>query len=245
MTCSEEDGIAFQEIYGVPPGKVAVIPNGVDLDSVTYHPLSDRRQLKQRYRDQQAFTALFMGSWHGPNIEAALCVLQIARDLPHVHFLVVGSVGLYLRHFGFSLPQNVELLGVVSDETKNQILSWVDLAINPMESGSGTNLKMLDYMAAGAPVLSTVFGARGLDVVDGIQGRLAPLIEFPRVIEEIRNQDTNVMACLVEAAREHVEFHFSWKVIARRLLTAMQMLHSSTIQGSGRPVGTYVLAKDI
>jgi hypothetical protein len=25
----------------------------------------------------------------------------------------------------------------------------------------------------------------------------------------------------------------------------MQMLHSSTIQGSGRPVGTYVLAKDI
>jgi glycosyltransferase involved in cell wall biosynthesis len=221
MTCAEQDGATLHKMYGLDPEKLVVVPNGVDLDSVTYHPLHVRRQLKRQYRKQLVFTVLFMASWHGPNIEAALCLLHIARELPHIHFLLLGSVGHYFQHFGFSLPPNVESLGVVNDETKDEILSWVDLAINPMESGSGTNLKMLDYMAAGIPVLSTPFGARGLDIVDGIQGRLAPLIEFPRVLEEMRNQDENLMATMVEAAREHASVHFSWEVIAHPLIAAL------------------------
>lgn len=222
MTCSDPDGAALQRIYGLDPQKTVVVPNGVDLDSVTYRALRTRHELKRRLRPGTPFTVLFMASWHGPNIEAALCLLQIARLLPHIHFLLLGSVGQYLQHFGFSLPPNVELLGVVSDETKDEILSWVDLAVNPMESGSGTNLKMLDYMAAGTPVLSTPFGARGLDLADRVHGRLAPLIEFPRVLEEMRNEDDNVTAATVEAARKHVAERFSWEVIARGFLTAMQ-----------------------
>ena len=222
MTCSEEDSTTLRGAYRVDAEKLVEVPNGVDLDSVTYRTLKERHELKRRLRGGTPFTVLFMASWHGPNIEAALCALQIARFLPLVHFLLMGSVGQYLQHFGFALPPNVKLLGVVSDETKDEVLSWVDLAINPMESGSGTNLKMLDYMAAGIPVLSTPFGARGLGMSDGVHGRLAPLIELPRLIEEIRSQDNNVTAVMVETARQHVAEHFSWEVIARKLLTAMR-----------------------
>lgn len=228
MTCSEPDAATLQQLYSVDPKKLVVVPNGVDLDSVTYRSLKVRRQLKRNCRGESPFTVLFMASWHGPNIEAALCMLQMAREMRHVRFLLLGSVGQYFQNFGFSLPPNVESLGVVSDEAKDDILSWVDLAVNPMESGSGTNLKMLDYMAAGTPVLSTSFGARGLDMVDGVQGRLAPLIEFPRVIEEMRNQHEDTMTTMVETARQHVALRFSWEVIARDFLDAMLALHERT-----------------
>jgi glycosyltransferase involved in cell wall biosynthesis len=38
-----------------------------------------------------------------------------------------------------------------------------------MRSGSGTNIKMLDYFAAGAPVIATAIGARGLGVSAGVE----------------------------------------------------------------------------
>jgi len=41
---------------------------------------------------------------------AALCVTEIARLLPHVNFLLVGSVGCYLDRFDFALPANVKSL---------------------------------------------------------------------------------------------------------------------------------------
>jgi glycosyltransferase involved in cell wall biosynthesis len=163
-----------------------------------------------------------MASWHGPNIDAALCLLHIARELPHIRFLLLGSIGQYLQHFGFTLPDNVEALGVVDDETKDEVLSWVDLAVNPMESGSGTNLKIFDYMAAGIPVLTTSFGARGLLIKDGIHARIARLSDFPSVIQEMRNQDDKVTAMMVEAARSYVAEHFSWSSIAHPLLAALQ-----------------------
>jgi len=69
-----------------------------------------------------------------------------------------------------------------------------------MQSGSGTNLKMLDYMAAGVPLLSTPFGAR---IGPGEPGPrpTGAVDQVPRVIEEMRNQDDQVTATMVETAR--------------------------------------------
>jgi glycosyltransferase involved in cell wall biosynthesis len=218
VTCSQEDSSALNRLYGVEVDKTLVASNGADLNSVTFQPWDTRRQLRRQGKLPPPFTVLFMASWHGPNIEAALCITEIARLLPHVNFVFLGSVGGYLDRFGFTLPANAKSLGVVDDQTKDQILSWVDLAINPMQSGSGTNIKMLDYMAAGVPVLSTPFGARGLGLQDRTHARLAPVIEFPRVIEEMRTEEASVIASMVERAQAHVMGHFSWEVIARQLL---------------------------
>ena len=222
MTCSDEDRATLRRLFNADPQKIVTIPNGVDLDSVTYRPLNLRRRLKQQHQGHKCpFTVLFMASWHGPNIDAALCLLHIALELPHIQFLLLGSIGQYLQHFGFTLPDNVEALGVVDDETKDEVLSWVDLAVNPMESGSGTNLKIFDYMAAGIPVLTTAFGARGLCVQDRLHARVARLVDFPGVIEEIRKQEDKVTETMVVAARDYVAEHFSWKVIAQPLLAAL------------------------
>ncbi len=71
----------------------------------------------------------------------------------------------YLRHkdAGFALPANVELLGVIDEKRLYSVLRAADIALNPVEIGSGTNLKLVQYMAAGLAVISTETGVRGIE----------------------------------------------------------------------------------
>ena len=41
------------------------------------------------------------------------------------------------------------------------------ISICPIQSGSGTRIKILEAMSIGTPVVSTAIGAEGLDVVSG------------------------------------------------------------------------------
>ncbi len=214
--CSPADAEAFVAEYAIPPEKILLAPNGVDLASVTYHPFAER------YAHTSPFTVLFLGSWHEPNIEAALFVSEIARRLPAVHFQLLGSVCDYFRVFHLPLPPNVTPLGVLDDRAKDLALSRAHLALNPMEMGSGTNLKILDYMAAGIPVLSTPFGARGLNLVPGEHLLVAPLIEFPRIIDQLSTCPAPQLASITARARAVVEREYSWEAIARSLASALQ-----------------------
>ncbi len=61
----------------------------------------------------------------------------------------------------YLLPENVRFYGRVSNKKMNDIINASDIAINPVVNGSGINIKMLDYMAKGLPVVTTRIGARG------------------------------------------------------------------------------------
>ncbi len=56
-----------------------------------------------------------------PNVEAVHRILEIAKNLPEVCFLVVGSVGLAFSQSD-RIPKNVSLMGIVDDETKDIVL---------------------------------------------------------------------------------------------------------------------------
>ncbi len=216
LTCSSADADFLAASYAIPPEKIVLAPNGVDLASVTYHPFAERAVLPS------PFTVLFLGSWHEPNIEAALFVSEIARRLPDVRFQLLGSVCDYFRVFRLPLPANVTPLGVLDDRAKDLALSRAHLALNPMEMGSGTNLKILDYMAAGVPVLSTPFGVRGLNLVPGEHLLVAPLIEFPRIIEQLAGDSAPQLGPMTARARAVVEKDYSWEAIARSLADALR-----------------------
>jgi glycosyltransferase involved in cell wall biosynthesis len=47
------------------------------------------------------------------------------------------------------------------------LLREADIFINPVQRGSGVNIKMVEAMQAGLPVVSTTLGARGLSWRDG------------------------------------------------------------------------------
>ena len=102
-------------------------------------------------------------------------------------------------------------------EFKQAVLGVSEVALNPMSSGSGTNLKMLDYFGSGVPIISTPFGARGLGVEPGAHYIAAEVDGFSAALAAIERMPEAEIDALVHRAREFIEARLSWEVIAERL----------------------------
>ena len=210
MTCSYEDAETLHKLYGVPLEKMIVVPNGVDCSATKYTSVNERLEMKKMLGLEHEKIGLFMGSWHQPNLDACEKIFEIAEKCPDVKFFLMGSQCLYFR--GRTVPENVGMLGLVSEEEKNRVFSIVDFALNPMMSGSGTNLKMFDYMSAGIPIITTEFGTRGIE--DKQHFIISETDEMYKAVQkfQLKTKDERV-----KAAREYVEKTFDWSVIAKIL----------------------------
>ncbi|MBS9721301.1 glycosyltransferase [Tianweitania sp. BSSL-BM11] len=216
FACTARDLTRLGEIYGPTRAHLHEVPNGVALDDVPFTAPATRRDLQARTGLAGQTTALFIGSWHQPNIEALEEIIAVAETLPSVRFVILGSVCL---PFGDrATPSNVHLLGQVDNATRNDLLAAAHVALNPMRSGSGTNLKMLDYFASGIPVLSTAFGARGLRFESGEHFGLIGENGLHGGLSEFVNTAPGELDRMVTAARKQVEALYSWETIARNFL---------------------------
>lgn len=145
--CSQDDLAAL--VAKKPQILGQVIPNGIQENENVHSKASKHNQK----------TVVFLGSGHAPNLEAALIVVEIARQLPEWQFLIVGGVsdGLPSR-----LVPNVKKLGFIPENELSVILENCTFFINPMRAGSGTHLKMLKAMGKGCTILTSKIGSRGL-----------------------------------------------------------------------------------
>jgi glycosyltransferase involved in cell wall biosynthesis len=210
-----QDSRRLRALYRVPVARMILVPNGVDTAAIRFTPPSERRDLRRRLRLNQRL-ALFIGSWHEPNLVAAARILELAARFPEVRFAIVGSVAIPLR--GASRPANVELFGIVSDELKQALLTVADVALNPMLDGSGTNMKMLDYLAAGTPVISTEVGMRGLDLEPGRDLRVADPPSFGHALRLTLQEADEVADARAYSARRRIEEQFDWEAVAAPLV---------------------------
>jgi glycosyltransferase involved in cell wall biosynthesis len=131
----------------------------------------------------------------------------------------VGSVCIPL--VAAERPPTGELFGVISDELKTALLRVADVALNPMLRGSGTNMKMLDYMAAGVPVISTAVGARGLGLDLKTDLRVAELDDFCRAVRATLEEPGEVSDARASATRDKVASRFNWQAVSAPVLAAL------------------------
>ena len=90
----------------------------------------------------------------------------------------------------------------------------------PLRIGGGSRLKILEAMAMGRPVVSTSVGAEGLDVVADEHVLMADTPdEFARKIVLLL-QNARLSDRIAASARQLVEAHYDWDVIAQRLMQA-------------------------
>ena len=94
-------------------------------------------------------------------------------------------------------------------------LAAADVAVNPMFSGSGTNIKMFDFMAAGLPVISTPTGARGINLSESAL-HICAAREFAGALRHVLG-DVDYARRLGTAARRLVGESYAWERLSPRL----------------------------
>jgi glycosyltransferase involved in cell wall biosynthesis len=216
VACTTEDSAILQQMTPTMAAFV-VVPNGTDVESYEFITGPARLQRRDQYlesaRDALGLTAdhivVFVGSAHRPNAEAGELLLRIAADMPDALFVLVGAHTEMVSRW--RVPSNVVLRGIVSRSELTALLTSCDVAVNPMLSGSGSNIKLLDYFASGAPTVSTLVGARGFGVE---AGRHALVVDVEQLVPAIRSvlDDPAAGTDMVLAARSLAEDH-TWPAI--------------------------------
>ena len=82
---------------------------------------------------------------------------------PDFQFSIIGNVNL---HRFSHVPGNVKFYGMIGEDEKNKILSSSIIALNPVFESGGRNVKMVDYIMHGIPIITTETGTRGFSDYD-------------------------------------------------------------------------------
>jgi glycosyltransferase involved in cell wall biosynthesis len=222
---SEQDKQSIIQIYGIHERKIVVIPDDVDVGEIQPASQFERQTAKASLGLEDKKTALFIGSNDKPTIEAADFIVRVlAHELPSLQFLIMGGVGdPYLhspRTSAELVPTNMKFFGTVDEELRNTIYKASDIAINPIFSGSGTNIQMFAYMAAGIPVISTHKGARDIEAPRDTF-IVCEASEFAKNIQMVVDNEM-LRHDMSKKARELVEDKFDWKLIAERAYSVIQ-----------------------
>ncbi|MGF6210326.1 glycosyltransferase family 4 protein [Comamonas sp. 4034] len=215
--CSKSDEQKMKEVYPEYIGHFSeVVKNGADLSSISYLTSNERKSLRHRL-GINGVVAIFIASWHEPNIEAVRSLSVIAQKTPHINYLIVGTVGDYFSNNPEKLSRNLHFTGLVTVEEKDILLQSADIAVNPMLTGSGTNIKMFDYLAAGLPVVSTPVGARGIEDIHQ-NAFVCDLDEFPEYINRALKQKIKY------SRRSFIQENYSWKSVGDSYRSAISKL---------------------
>jgi glycosyltransferase involved in cell wall biosynthesis len=219
VVCSEADAAAVAALArGKTRRPIAVVPNGVDLEHFRPEPIPSEPRV------------LFPGSFHfPPNIHGAIWLCAeiwplVRTAVPNATLELVGREPdprvLALRSCpGVSVEADVPSMAPYFERARAVAV--------PLEVGTVTRLKALEAMASGRPVIGTTIGLEGLDVVDGVEARLADETEaFANAIIEVLRDDL-VAQRLAEAGRRHVEARFGWERIGRDYVQVLSQLAAS------------------
>lgn len=224
LACSEEDATLFQQIFDTDPVKLRIVPNGAFVESFPEPEDVQRQVLRKKLGlPLKQPIAIFLGSHYGPNTEAARFIAQqLAPACPGIFFIIAGGVGGALA--GEPAGSNLLVTGRVDDTYRDELLLAADMALNPMNAGSGTNIKMFDYMAAGLPVLTTEIGARGIGTRTSapVGIYVEPLEAFASRCVEIFGRSA-IDLVTRQAVRDTVRRRFSWERISKALGTLLSI----------------------
>ena len=212
IAVSHDDVSDFDEMLGVDVrDKATIVPNGVDCKRTIPPTPLERDEARAAIGAGDETIALFLGTRHLPNVEAVRRIEKMMPSLEHANIkvFVVGSAGEGMRSHG-----KLFFTGHVPDY--RIYLRAADIALNPLTAGSGTSLKVLEYLAAGIPVVTTAMGIRGLSMKEGTQAVIADPEEFPQSVISL-TEDHQLHRRLADEGRRLVENEYNWEVIGREL----------------------------
>lgn len=237
LACSQEDREIFARVYGVSWDKLRLAPNGIFAFGHVLPTAEQRARAKKALGVSKPHLVIFVGSNYGPNNDAAAFVAgPLAEERPDVSFAIIGGCCDTLPKKG--LPPNVVTLGTLDDEQKHAWMRAADIAVNPLSAGSGTSIKMFDFMAAGLPTVTTQIGARGISSHGVPPFAVAELDRFGDALDGLL-ASSDRREEYAWRGRKSVENFYAWERISPAL--GRQLSIRLAAKGRARPHFTVVI----
>ena len=214
---------------GVPPARIAVIPNAARL-SAFHGPDPEAREQLEGLFDPPGSRIVVSAGRLSPEkgvpvlIEAAT---QVIRVCPESRFVVFGegtqrpALERMVRKAG--LAGRLVLPGYRGD--LDRVLPSADLFVLPSHTEGMPNV-VLEASAAGVPVVATAVGGTPEVVDDGRTGFLVPPADpawLARRMIELLN-DESLRMQMGQAGREHVRDHFTFEAQAQSYLNLFEQM---------------------
>jgi glycosyltransferase involved in cell wall biosynthesis len=211
---------------GVDPARITVVRNGVDVERFAAGG-PERSRMRKRLGAGEGLLVGFLGSlraWH--DVPALIeAVARLNRDGPHVRLVVIGDGPhrVELAERATSAGVDTIFTGAVPYERIPAYLAALDLAVAPYASSEQfyfSPLKLVEYLAAGLPVVAADVGDLAHCVRPGETGWLYPPGDVEALAEAMRAALGDELAArrLARAGRAHARVEHSWKVNAERLV---------------------------
>ena len=239
-TMSPEDR-ALAIAHGAPRERTVVIPNGVDIER--FRPMTD--PIENRI--------LFLGSFrHLPNLLAFEALRDrimpaVWNECPDTVLHVIAgpqpnrTAKLAGKERLLAPDPRIVLDHFVADV--RPAYSDASVVVVPLPVSAGTNIKVLEAMACGRPVVSTAVGCQGLGFENGRELIVADLpaagapTEFADAVVTLL-RDKNLRARISHEARSTVERRFAWEPIALdafdSYMALLQMNDTATVRRQQR-----------
>jgi glycosyltransferase involved in cell wall biosynthesis len=206
VVCSDREKDELRRLE--PSARVAVVENGVAVSGFPESIASNK--------------IVFVGLMdYYPNIEAATSFTRriwprVREKFPELTLWIVGANPVpAVKELG-TLP-GVTVTGTIPDVRPYYRDALA--AIVPLRTGGGTRLKILEAMAAGVPVISTLLGAEGLAVTSGKDILLTEPDDAEGWLRHLTAvvDDKDQRAHLVQAALELTHTRYDWEILGRKL----------------------------
>ncbi len=188
---------------GIDKDKIAVYRGAINTDAIKYHS-----------REKPRYKILFLGHmYYPPNEECLKMIVEqilpelIQCDERYTVAIVGNTPTLTIQKY-----KNVKgLIFKGGMDDLSNLLAEYDIGIAPINQGSGTRLKILDYMASGLQVVTTNLGIEGLEpelskylyIEDDIN-------KYAFTIQKIMNNLSDYKK-MSASTREFVELKYDWK----------------------------------
>lgn len=207
--------------WGIPENKIAVIPNSVNFTQYS------SQTMREKARNECGLIGKTVLIFHGPlgyppNKEAALiltqkvlpCILEVD---PNVCLLLVGKD-----------PPQVSNPNIIMTGFVKQLPDYIaaaDIAVVPLQKGGGTRIKIVEYMASGKAIVSTLKGAEGLNLENGTDAFLTqnPGPEFVNLVLELIH-DIKLRRNMGINAQKKAKLLYDWSKTAQRAVKVYNRL---------------------
>jgi glycosyltransferase involved in cell wall biosynthesis len=209
LTLSEEDAQVIRKAKANP---CFLIPNGVAISFFKPKKPGDGQKLifigNLLYQANQDAMKFFLAKIY-PLIE---------RQNPKVKFILVSShqpnwLKQFLKDKSIHLIQDQE-------RAAKDFLTQGDVFVAPMRIASGTNIKILEAMAAGLPVVTTTVGIEGIEAKKEVIIADQPEDFAHQVVSLLK--DKAKCQQLGEASRELVKKKYDWQKIGEKLSQVLE-----------------------